>query len=106
MAKKQATKYARYELAGGRSDKPDELATLEGKTIEHISYGIDPDKHPKSHGAERLTIYFTDGTEFDIRLGSNAGNIGVDQPKLFVDMMFFIYASADARRKAHQVPKA
>lgn len=83
----------RYKPAGGRTDTWQDLAVLEGKTVDRIDYGVD-EKVPGTHGGEILTIYFTDGTEFTIREGSNASLVEGLTDKMMrdlrVDMMFFI----------------
>ena len=82
----------KYKLNGGREHIPDELAEFSGKTIARIEYGIDPEKHPKTHGGDAMTLYFTDGSDLEIRLGSNVENLGIDSKtvtKLYVDMMLF-----------------
>jgi hypothetical protein len=77
-----------YELPGGRDDVPSRLATLKGKTIDSIEYGIDRDA--SINQSDAMTIHFTDGTALEIRLGTNAGTLGHDMRKLNLDMMIFV----------------
>ena len=45
-----------------------------GKTIDHIWFGPDPSDHPDVHQGERLVLYFTDGSNLEIMIGSNLGS--------------------------------